>query len=200
VHELLEWVSRVRPCILFIDPLRNCHSLDENDSGGMVMMLQPLQQYAIANDMAVIIVHHSKKIGEDRDGSRRTATAQDMRGSSALFGMADAVLTMTGKGRSQVHIDAVFKRGESWQRIIQLGTWGAEANETIDSTVKDVFQLVSDGRSKRQIMAALSMGSSKLEEACAQLRRLGALTGDGTPTSNGRIIVESAVRRFAPSI
>lgn len=200
VDELLHWVDRIHPNILFVDPLRNFHSLDENDSGGMVKMLQPLQQYAISNDVGVVIVHHSKKIGEDRDGNRRTANAQDMRGTSALFGLADAVLTLTGKGRSQVHIDAVFKRGESWQRTIQLGIWGTEANETIDSLTKEVFLMIAEGKSKRQIMSALSIGSTKLEQACVQLRRIGALTGEGTPTSSGRTIVESAVRRFAASI
>ena len=122
VEELLGWVTRLRPRILFIDPLRNFHVLDENDSGGMVAMIQPLQRYAVLHDMAVIIVHHSRKIGGEK-GEPRMARAEDMRGSSALFGMADATLTLSAKSRGVVHIDAIFKRAESWQRDVTLNMW-----------------------------------------------------------------------------
>lgn len=198
VHDLLGWVTRLRPRMLFIDPLRNCHSLDENDSGGMVMMLQPIQQYAVKNDMAVVIVHHSKKIGEDK-GQTRNANAGDMRGTSALFGMADAVLTLTGKGVGLVHIDAILKRGEPWQRTIQLGVWDAKGTESIDAQTKMVFGLIATGLGPEAIAAAMKLRKSDVALAIKQLQRLGALTGAGTPTSNGPTLVETAVRKFVPN-
>ena len=200
VRELLQWVDRIKPKVLFIDPLRNCHSLDENDSGGMVMMLQPVQQYATKHKMSVVIVHHSKKLGDDKSGDKRNANANDMRGSSALFGMADAVLTITGKGRGVVHVDAIMKRGEPWQRTIQLGIWGASAVESVDSLARQVFDLLAEQMNQAAIAAQLHLSKSKVLELIAQLKRIGALTGDGTPTSNGRSIVEGATRKFVPSI
>lgn len=200
VRELLDWCSVLHPRILFIDPLRNCHSLDENDSGGMVHMLQPIQQYAVKNRMAVLIVHHSKKLGTDKDGGKRMAQADDMRGTSALFGMADAVLTVTAKSKGQIHIDAIFKRAESWQRTIQLGIWGATPTESIDSTTRAIFEGLVLGKTQARISGELSISRSQLLAALAQLKRIGALTGGGTPTSEGPFIVSSAVRRYAPSI
>lgn len=201
VEDLLYWVNVIKPKILFIDPLRNCHSLDENDSGGMVMMLQPIQQYAVKNGMSVIIVHHSKKIGEDKDGAKRTAGASDMRGTSALFGMADAVLSLTGRGKAQVHIDAIFKRGEGWTRTIKLGVWGESSLEAIDATTKAVFEYANQPvvTPTPVICRELGITKARLLECLLQLKRLGALTGEGTVTSNGPTLVASAVRRFVPT-
>ena len=122
MHELLGWVDRIKPRIVFIDPLRNFHVLDENDSGGMVAMIQPLQRYAVTHDMSIIIVHHSRKTSSDR-GEARVAKAEDMRGSSALLGLADAALTCSSKQEGVVHIDAVFKRAPAWQRDVELNMW-----------------------------------------------------------------------------
>jgi hypothetical protein len=172
--------------------------LDENDSGGMVKMLQKFQQYAVKHDMAFLIVHHSKKISDEK-GAERMAKANDMRGSSALFGMADAVLTQTAKGKGLIHIDAVFKRGEAWQRTIQLGIWGATAVESIDSLTKAIFEKLADGESQTAIAEALHISKTKVSQCVAVLKRIGALTLDGTPLENGHTIVSSAVRKFVPN-
>lgn len=197
VNELLGWAERIKPRILFIDPLRNCHSLDEKDSGEMVHMLQPLQQYAMQNDMALLIVHHSRK-GSGEKGEPRNMTADDMRGSSALFGMADAVLTLTGKGVGVVHIDAILKRGEQWQRTIQLGIWGKEQNEAIDSTTRDVFECIKEGMSWSKTAETLHISKSKVGDSVAILKRMGALASDGSVVPSTTSSVATAVRKFVP--
>ena len=200
VQDLMGWMVELDASVLAIDPLRNCHSLDENDSGGMVMMLQPVQQWAVKNRKSVVIVHHSKKIGDDRDGGKRMASANDMRGSSALFGLADAVLTITGKGKGLVHIDAIMKRGEAWQRTIQLGIWGMSGVESITEDVRAVFDLVTLELTQAEIAAKLHVTKSKVSECVTTLKRIGALTGSGTVSSNGSTIVANALRKYAPSI
>jgi AAA domain len=198
--ELLEWADQLEAQVLAIDPLRNCHSLDENDSGGMIQMLQPFQQWAVKNHKAVILVHHSRKLNDDKDGGKRLATANDIRGTSALLGMADAALSITAKSHGGlIHIDAVFKRGEAWQRTIQLGVWGATGVESISSETKMVFGLVATGLGPAAIAAAMKMTKTDLSKHLVELQRLGALTGDGKVTSNGSTLVESAVRKYAPS-
>lgn len=199
VQELLGWMTELDAKVLAIDPLRNCHSLDENDSGGMVMMLQPVQQWAVKNRKSVVIVHHSKKLGEERDGGKRMANANDMRGSSALFGLADAVLTVTGKGKGLVHIDAIMKRGEAWQRTIQLGIWGMSGVESVTEDVAAVFNLVTLELTQAEIAAKLQISKTKVSECVTTLKRIGALTGSGTVSSNGLTIVKNAVRKFAPN-
>lgn len=199
VQELLGWMTELDAKVLAIDPLRNCHSLDENDSGGMVMMLQPVQQWAVKNRKSVVIVHHSKKLGEERDGGKRMANANDMRGSSALFGLADAVLTITGKGKGLVHIDAIMKRGEAWQRTIQLGIWGMSGVESVTEDVAAVFNLVTLELTQAEIAAKLQISKTKVSECVTTLKRIGALTGSGTVSSNGPTIVNAALRKFAPN-
>lgn len=197
VRELLAWAEELDTTLLCIDPLRNFHSLDENDSGGMIRMLQPLQQWAIKNKRAVLIVHHSKKLGETRDGAKKMADANDMRGTSALFGLADAVLTVTPmNGKGLVNVDAVLKRGEQWQRTIQLGIWGQTAVESIDSQTKMVFELAATGLAPAAIAAAMKLTKAQLDQAFLQLQRLGAVTPDRKPTAAGGSLVKSAVRKF----
>lgn len=197
--ELLEWAEYLEADVIAIDPLRNCHSLDENDSGGMVQMIQPIQQWAIKKKKAAVFVHHSKKIGDDKSGEKRMANANDMRGSSALFGLADAVLSVTAKGRGLVHVDAILKRGEAWQRTIQLGMWGQTAVESIDSTTKMVFELLKTGLGESAVAQALKLSKTDLAGHLLQLKRLGALDSAGAPTPTGSTIVSNAVRKWASS-
>lgn len=199
-EELLAWADDLDVMMLCIDPLRNCHSLDENDSGGMIQMLQPYQKWAITKKRSVLVVHHSRKLNDEKDGSKRMATANDIRGTSALLGMADAALTVTAKSKSGlIHVDGLFKRGESWQRTIQLGVWGHTSTESIDSQTKMVFELIATGIAPAGICAAMKLSKADLAKSINELKRLGALTGDGTPTSNGATLVASAVRKFASS-
>jgi hypothetical protein len=200
MRELLEWADTLDAKVLAIDPLRNVHSLDENDSGGMIMMLQPLQQWAVKMKKSVIIVHHSRKLNDDKDGGKKLATANDIRGTSALLGMADAALSVTAKNHSGlIHIDGIFKRGEAWQRTIQLGVWGQTGVESISSETKMVYGLVATGLGLPAIATAMKLSKAEVLKCMTELKRLGALTGDGKVTSNGSTLVETAVRKYAPS-
>lgn len=199
MRSLLDWADELDPLVLCIDPLRNFHSLDENDAGGMVQMLQPFQQWCVANRKSGIIVHHSKKLGEDKDsGKQRNATANDMRGTSALFGMADCVLSCTAKGKGLIHLSSVSKRAEAWERTIQLGLWGQTSNESIDATTKMVFELLKTGLAEPKVASAMKLTKTQLTEHVLLLKRLGALTSAGLPTEKGAELVTAAVRKFVP--
>lgn len=194
VEELLRWVQRIGPKMLFIDPLRNCHSLDENDSGGMVMMLQPIQQFAVRTGLAVVIVHHSKKLG-DKDGAMRNANANDMRGTSALFGMADAVLTCTGKPNNSVHIDAILKRGEPWQKTFQLGIWNKpKAVEPLTPQAVGILNLLRSGLSPTLVQKMLNLSPGAWTDALKQLEAHGDLTGAQIPVTNANMTVFAAAK------
>ncbi len=200
MRELLEWAETLDADLLAIDPLRNTHSIDENDSGGMIQMLQPLQHWATVKRKSALMVHHTRKLNDDKDGGKRLASSNDIRGTSALLGMADASLSITAKNNSGlIHIDALFKRGEAWQRTIQLGIWGKTGVESIDAQTKMVFELMQTGLAQTAILAAMKISKAEYLKAVAELKRLGALTGDGLPTSQGRTLVESAVRKYASS-
>ena len=198
VRKLLAYRKKLGAKILLVDPLRNAHGLDENDSAGIIGMMQPIQQDAIKNEYAAIVVHHSKKPSDAKTGEAKNASANDMRGSGALFGLADASLAITAKSTSGlIYVDAIFKRAPAWQRTIQLGIWGKTAVESIDSITKSVFMKLKDGLSPQETAAALHISKAKVMEATTQLLRIGALSPDGTVTPGGEQIVSSAVRKFA---
>lgn len=198
MRDLLDWADELDPLVLCIDPLRNFHNVDENDAGSMVQMLQPFQQWCVKRRKAGLIVHHTKKLGEDKDsGKTRNATANDMRGTSALFGMADCVLSCTAKGKGLIHLSSISKRAEAWERTIQLGIWGQTSNETISSEVKMVFELARTGLTHPAIAAAMKLKPVQVDQAFTQLHRIGAVTPDRKPTSAGADLVKSAVRKFA---
>lgn len=115
---LAEYLSDVYPRILVVDPLRDSHFVDENDSGAMIQVLRPLQRWAFANEAAVVVVHHASKMidGETFDANR-------LRGSSAIFGKADAVLMLRqwGGREDAIRVKAKFKRGRAWERTLSLG-------------------------------------------------------------------------------
>lgn len=89
--EDLVWIvasCRTIPGLLLveIDPLRDVHSADENDSGGMSDVMGRLRLIRDVVGCSVRFVHHSAKSGE---GNRGRRSGQKMRGSSAVHGAID---------------------------------------------------------------------------------------------------------------
>lgn len=136
---LLQLLRAKHPRLLWIDPLRDFHSLEETDAGEMNRLLRPLQRWAKEHDSAVVIVHHTRKRSmQDPDKNLR---AEDARGTGALFGMADCLITCTPKGKNRVHFDVVPKRGEPWEETLTLAIWGEnEAHVMIDGTARQVYE------------------------------------------------------------
>jgi hypothetical protein len=148
MKELIYWLRRIKPVMLVIDPLRNSHGVDENDAGEMVKLVQPLQQYAIKNDMACVIVHHTKKPSEKSkpDDNLRPEMA---RGTGALFGLADGLLSQivltSETEQPQLRIAGVFKRGPSFTEDVDLNVEWAQMKLDVEIAAS-VYNLVLDGR------------------------------------------------------
>jgi hypothetical protein len=167
VEKMLWWLNEKRPKLAFLDPLRNFHALEEKDSG-IIRLLLPLRTWAVKNDSAFVIVHHSKKPGED---SNKVYGANDLRGTSALFGIADGVLMLTPTGGAshfgRLRIQAIFKRAQGWERDIQVAAWGFADKPQ---------ELIGDlGRS---VLAMMKQGPITMDEAMRQLRMSAKQTQD----------------------
>lgn len=184
---LLKLLHTRRPRLLWIDPLRDFHSLDEVDAGEMNRLLRPLQRWAKEHDSAVLIVHHTrKKAGGDED---RNYKADDARGTSALFGMADGLIVCTPKGKNRVHLDVTLKRGQPWEKTVQLNIWGSgEAVVQIDGYARTVYESMLKGE------AVNGLSSATIKKAMSQLRSLGALLPDGKADPKARELVKAAVK------
>lgn len=75
------------PALLILDPLRDLHTADENDSTGMARVMGMLRALRDVLGCAVLFVHHSAKSSADSSDRR---PGQRMRGSSAIHGAIDA--------------------------------------------------------------------------------------------------------------
>lgn len=144
---MLAWLEEHQPKLVYIDPLRDFHSLDEKDDGEMNRLLRPLQRWSKEHDASVLIVHHARKRGEL---TGKNFAPEDMRGTSALFGLADGVLMTTPQGALGVTVSATFKRGPAWERTIKVGKWASptEAERVpfvVDALARDVYRALRGG-------------------------------------------------------
>lgn len=128
------------PQMVILDPFRDCHSQDENDSAAMIAMARPLQKWARKHRTAVVMVHHSRK-GQEQYGQSST-DPNALRGSVALFGKADGVIMLAPYGvfDARKRMSARFKRGKAFECIVEFGVpgWSWEKQGSIYEEPKKV--------------------------------------------------------------
>lgn len=180
LNKLLHWLDGRKPRIAFIDPLRDFHSLEEKDSGGMNRLLRPIRQWAVQNEAAVIIVHHTKKLDEER-----TLKADDLRGTTALFGIADGVIMITplDADNGVVRLSTRYKRGKGWERTINLAIYQNKDRPATDALTKideKVLMAYRNGATTVEEAAKdASIAKDRAVQAVALLVRNGLLVRDG---------------------
>lgn len=76
--------------VLFVDPLSELHGVEENDNSAMRAVVAEFRALAVRLNMAVCIVHHTRK------GLAVAGDADAGRGASSVSGAARVVLTITG--------------------------------------------------------------------------------------------------------
>jgi hypothetical protein len=80
---------------LFVDPFVSSHAVQENNNGAINALVKRWKQLARDTSCAVILVHHTKKLGG------REVTAEDGRGAIALRDAARVVLTLNPMSQSE---------------------------------------------------------------------------------------------------
>ena len=74
--------------VLIIDPFVSSHSVSENDNGAIDAVVKTWASIAKRAGCAIVLVHHSKKLGTER------VTAESSRGASALVSAARVTLVL----------------------------------------------------------------------------------------------------------
>ena len=82
------WVSETQPDVLILDPFVELHAGEENDNTQIRAVMARFRTMAAEHNMAVVILHHSRK-GEAVPGD-----PDSLRGASAIVGAARVVLTV----------------------------------------------------------------------------------------------------------
>ena len=172
-NQLIKYMDSKDPAIVVLDPWRNSHSGDENDSTAVTEMLSPLVDWAHDMQASVLLIHHVNKPSDGKDSSSYYA----MRGSSALPGLADGLLNIEStKKEGEIYINATFKRGPSWRRLIHLGVpgygWGNKGYEVLNQSILNIGKLWDEGmKDSASIAMALKKQLGEVEAAIVDLKR-----------------------------
>jgi hypothetical protein len=151
----------------------------------MIRILRPLRKWAVENDSAVILVHHTRKPGQERGETPNYSTA-DLRGSSAIFGAADGILMFTPLGErteGKIRIEGVFKRGASWSSTFVLGAYEnvGKGREVLEQFEEMVLAMVrSHGPLSTSEIAKNTQGQAlRVAHALERLHRNGLVKKGG---------------------
>ena len=85
--------------VIIVDPIAFFSGNDENSSTSVRETLSIFDSLK-AQGKAVMLVHHTKKVGTDKHGNPLKPSFNDIRGSSAWFGYADAIALQYRAGNS----------------------------------------------------------------------------------------------------
>ncbi len=142
--QMISWCRERNVAAAIMDPLVNFHELDEKDAAQMVRILRPLRKWSKEEDAMFFLLHHTRKI---EDGKQYTAN--DARGTSAIFGLCDNILTITpGKEPYEILISRKGKKGKPWERLFLLNIWdrvGKRTSESLRSVDKLIIGAVKHG-------------------------------------------------------
>lgn len=149
---LREELARIRPAVLFMDPLGQISSHDENDAtetGALVRLVRDLQ---IEFGVSVVLIHHDRK-HQPGSGGRR---AEGLRGSSALWAACGTVsFDRTENGCS---VEAELKDAEPVPRFeLEYEICGDRMAVTYASAPPD-----SRTAAEERVLAAIAAGSMPL--------------------------------------
>ncbi len=87
---LVDAIERHRPDVLILDPLSEMHSEEENANVAMREVVAIFRKLAKAHDLALVLVHHTRK------GPVTPGDMDSGRGASSISGAARIVLTVAG--------------------------------------------------------------------------------------------------------
>jgi RecA-family ATPase len=79
-----------KPAVIIIDPMRNAHTGEENDSGQMIAVANNVRRIRDKTGSTVVLIHHLRKPSSSDVGSPGHA----LRGSGALYGAVDGLIAM----------------------------------------------------------------------------------------------------------
>ncbi len=184
-NTMLDYMDEKEPILVVMDPFRNMHTGDENDSGQIIRLLSPLVSWAHDNHAAVVMVHHVNKPTEGKD----PGSFYMMRGSSALPGLADGLLTVeTTKKPGDIVINATFKRGTSYRRTVHIGVpaygWGKHGYEVHEKSVMDVkVEWDKGNHSPPSIAKVLNQQLGQVNQALEDLKRNNQLPTQWNPAN-----------------
>lgn len=186
MRRLAATVRDLRPRLLLLDPLVRLHAADENNATEIATILSRLRAVQRHYDVAVLLVHHTRKQG----GTRQHG--QTLRGSGDLHAWGDSNLylthercgvTLTAEHRAAPAPEPALIRleGESPRLVAyDLGD-DEDGPRPLEDRVVEQLRLTDTPVSRKRLRSLLSVNNQRLGDALLRLEALGAVRR----TSNG---------------
>jgi hypothetical protein len=166
---LMGWLAEANPVLVCMDPFREFHRQDENDSTEMITLLRPIQTWAKKHKRAFILSHHVTKPSPQHEGQASLFT---VRGSGAIVGKVDSNHIIRPEKDGTLRWQAIFKRAREWDRTLRMGAWGPKAEFVLTDWEQGVKGLWERGlRSPADIAAQLKGGPEAVKGAIEELKR-----------------------------
>lgn len=178
VEQMIHWAEERDVRMIGLGPLANFHNTDEKDASAVMNILRPLRRFAKDTDKALIITHHTRKIEEGK-----VYTANDARGSSALFGLCDNILVITpGKEPYELLVSRKGKKGPAWEQTFFLNIWdrkGKTNRPAFRQIDKMILRAILQGfKARSAIVNHIGLNEKQVTARLAALRQDGILLGD----------------------
>jgi hypothetical protein len=184
-------VTSYAPRLLVLDPLVRMHALNENDAGEISGLLGYLRALQRTHDMAVLLVHHTRKNGS----ASPHQAGQNLRGSSDVHAWSDsslylrrrsALLTLLCEHRAAPAPDpltlALVSRPENDDTHLEVVADDASADNEQRALEQRLLALLHDApKSRAQLRRTLHIRNERLGHLLDRLASQGRiLHADGT--------------------
>lgn len=105
-QRIIKTIQNERPNFIIFDPLRNVHTLNEDNATDMTPLLNFLREINRRFNCSVLLVCHDKKPSNQNSGNR----AAQVRGSSAIVGWRDNALYLDRDKNGLIQVE-IYNRG-----------------------------------------------------------------------------------------
>jgi hypothetical protein len=180
--QLREAAQRLRPRLLLLDPLVRLHGLDENNASEVAGLLAYLRQLQRQLDLAVMLVHHTRK-----NATGGVASGQTLRGSSDLHAFGDSNLYLrraqdrlllssehrAAPASPPVYLQLVSTPADTTHLEVVAGPQGQRQHDLQEQ----VLELLAPGEvlTRTKLREALGVKNERLGEPLESLERAGRI-------------------------
>jgi len=187
-HRLAQTVRCLAPRLLILDPFVRLHQANENQAGEVAPILGYLRALQRAHNLAVIVVHHSRKNGSATGGL-------SLRGSGDFFAWVDTALSL--RRRQHTLVLSVEHRAAAAPDPLTLALLGTEQDmhlgivsaegpaappipANLDARILDALEHAGrDGLARASLRAAVRVRNERVGEALTRLAAAGEVTRRG---------------------
>ena len=187
-HRLAQTVRCLAPRLLILDPFVRLHQANENQAGEVAPILGYLRALQRAHNLAVIVVHHSRKNGSATGGL-------SLRGSGDFFAWVDTALSL--RRRQHTLVLSVEHRAAAAPDPLTLALLGTEPDmhlglvsaegpaappitADLDARILDALEHAGrDGLARASLRAAVRVRNERVGEALTRLAAAGEVTRRG---------------------